>query len=246
MSDEPDTCYRWGCDFAVAHVVFASGFVTAPVAVLHLLNRPRSAAAVFFAMFAFFCTSITLVLCCRYYADLRRPPWPRWLSPASASAGRRHQQDGAGGEDEEPTWEASLSHDLWRPGQPVTACAEMQAALAANRVPSHVHRGDGGATADCAVCLGEVEKGETVRRLPACRHVFHRECIDLWLHAHATCPVCRSSVLPAPERPVEVVVNIGAAHGQLEEATNPAPPGISSPADMAGVLGSGHAHAMIN
>lgn len=33
------------------------------------------------------------------------------------------------------------------------------------------------------------------RKLPKCEHVFHMECIDMWLHSHATCPVCRAAVL---------------------------------------------------
>nr|CAB3449473.1 unnamed protein product [Digitaria exilis] len=40
----------------------------------------------------------------------------------------------------------------------------------------------------CVVCLGEVEGGETVMRLPACGHLFHRRCIEMWLHGHSTCP----------------------------------------------------------
>ncbi|KAL6888162.1 hypothetical protein ACP4OV_009188 [Aristida adscensionis] len=50
----------------------------------------------------------------------------------------------------------------------------------------------------CAVCLEDVRGGEMVRRVPACRHVFHVECIDMWMHAHRTCPVCRCEISPAP------------------------------------------------
>ncbi|XP_020400065.1 RING-H2 finger protein ATL80 [Zea mays] len=43
----------------------------------------------------------------------------------------------------------------------------------------------------CAVCLEDVRAGEIVRQLPACRHLFHVECIDVWLRSHRTCPLCR-------------------------------------------------------
>ncbi|TVU08674.1 hypothetical protein EJB05_42085, partial [Eragrostis curvula] len=46
--------------------------------------------------------------------------------------------------------------------------------------------------ATCSVCLGALEVGETVRLLPACLHLYHVECIDPWLDAHTTCPICRS------------------------------------------------------
>ncbi|CAD6240410.1 unnamed protein product [Miscanthus lutarioriparius] len=47
---------------------------------------------------------------------------------------------------------------------------------------------------DCPVCLGQVEAGEKVRRLPKCAHSFHADCVDAWLRAHSTCPMCRAAV----------------------------------------------------
>ncbi|CAN6237701.1 unnamed protein product [Urochloa humidicola] len=203
MSEEPDTCCRWSRDFVVAHAIFASGLVMSPVAVLLLLRRPPSGRAIFFAAFAAFCTSVSLLLCLRFYAELRRPPWPRRRSAELTAA-----WSGAGGVAGHETSHAALRDHA---EQPAARGAEVRDAIAAGLIPSYEHPGDGGggggAAVECAVCLGEVEKGETVRRLPVCRHVFHTECIDLWLSAHTTCPVCRAGVLPAAgEQAVEVVV----------------------------------------
>uniref|UniRef100_A0A0A9CWR3 RING-type E3 ubiquitin transferase n=1 Tax=Arundo donax TaxID=35708 RepID=A0A0A9CWR3_ARUDO len=60
-------------------------------------------------------------------------------------------------------------------------------------LPTFAHEG-AGAPLDCAVCLGQVEPGEKLRRLPKCAHAFHAECVDAWLRAHSTCPMCRAAV----------------------------------------------------
>ena len=52
-----------------------------------------------------------------------------------------------------------------------------------------------GPALDCPVCLGQVEAGEEARRLPKCAHAFHAECVDAWLRAHSTCPMCRAAVV---------------------------------------------------
>ncbi|GJM98255.1 hypothetical protein PR202_ga15245 [Eleusine coracana subsp. coracana] len=48
----------------------------------------------------------------------------------------------------------------------------------------------------CSVCLGTVKPGEKVRLLPLCKHLYHVECIDMWLASHTTCPLCRSDIEP--------------------------------------------------
>ncbi|KAI5388919.1 RING-H2 finger protein ATL39 [Lathyrus oleraceus] len=44
---------------------------------------------------------------------------------------------------------------------------------------------------DCAICLEEFEDSDEVKMIPYCKHVFHPKCIDAWLSAHVTCPICR-------------------------------------------------------
>ncbi|XP_038976994.1 E3 ubiquitin-protein ligase ATL31-like [Phoenix dactylifera] len=61
---------------------------------------------------------------------------------------------------------------------------------------------------ECAVCLSEFEDDETLRLLPKCSHVFHTDCIDTWLATHATCPVCRSNLVPDPDAPQTPASNL--------------------------------------
>jgi hypothetical protein len=42
---------------------------------------------------------------------------------------------------------------------------------------------------DCTICLEACRGGENLRRLP-CKHCFHKQCIDRWLHTKAACPIC--------------------------------------------------------
>ncbi|XP_028789808.1 RING-H2 finger protein ATL43-like [Neltuma alba] len=49
---------------------------------------------------------------------------------------------------------------------------------------------------ECAVCLTPFESVEVLRLLPKCKHAFHVECVDTWLDAHSTCPLCRYRVDP--------------------------------------------------
>jgi Ring finger domain len=53
--------------------------------------------------------------------------------------------------------------------------------------------------ADCSICMSEMctQDGGDVTKLP-CGHLFHRDCIVLWLCNHNTCPICRLK-LPTDE-----------------------------------------------
>ncbi|GAB2290198.1 hypothetical protein Dimus_024480 [Dionaea muscipula] len=47
---------------------------------------------------------------------------------------------------------------------------------------------------DCAVCLSKFEPHDQLRLLPICCHAFHSSCIDAWLVANQTCPLCRTPI----------------------------------------------------
>ncbi|WVZ18889.1 hypothetical protein V8G54_006211 [Vigna mungo] len=68
---------------------------------------------------------------------------------------------------------------------------------------------------ECAVCLSEFELGEPGRVLPKCNHSFHTDCIDMWFHSHATCPLCRAPVERAAEP--EVVITVSEPESGSEE-----------------------------
>ncbi|XP_021295323.1 RING-H2 finger protein ATL29-like [Herrania umbratica] len=55
---------------------------------------------------------------------------------------------------------------------------------------------------ECAICLGEFSDEDMLRLLTICCHVFHKECVDLWLESHKTCPVCRGE-LDVPRKSLE-------------------------------------------
>lgn len=57
----------------------------------------------------------------------------------------------------------------------------------------------------CPICIDDFIPNETtVRELP-CKHIFHPECIDLFLRDNSSlCPLCKTSALPAGYCPIKV------------------------------------------
>ncbi|XP_024929812.3 RING-H2 finger protein ATL43 isoform X1 [Ziziphus jujuba] len=78
---------------------------------------------------------------------------------------------------------------------------------------------------ECAVCLTRFESSEVLRLLPKCKHAFHVECVDTWLDAHSTCPLCRYRVDPEDILLVEdsKILNQNQNH-QLSPPEPPPPP----------------------
>ncbi|KAH7190912.1 hypothetical protein DER44DRAFT_635397, partial [Fusarium oxysporum] len=50
-----------------------------------------------------------------------------------------------------------------------------------------------------AICLEVFSDLDIVRRLN-CEHIFHKQCIDLWLQGqHVNCPLCKSVYIARSE-----------------------------------------------
>ncbi|XP_037292334.1 E3 ubiquitin-protein ligase Iruka isoform X3 [Manduca sexta] len=73
------------------------------------------------------------------------------------------------------------------------------------------------ANAACSVCWENFTLGETVSRLE-CDHIFHSSCIAPWLQLHATCPICRRSLLP--EEPADAPAADATAANASETAAD--------------------------
>ncbi|AES72164.1 putative transcription factor C2H2 family [Medicago truncatula] len=77
----------------------------------------------------------------------------------------------------------------------------------------------GKATFECAVCLNEFQHNDKIRLLPKCYHIFHQDCIDVWLLSHMNCPVCRSKLTPdVPDIAIPIDAATESTEQQQEES----------------------------
>ncbi|KAF5750951.1 hypothetical protein HS088_TW03G01291 [Tripterygium wilfordii] len=72
----------------------------------------------------------------------------------------------------------------------------------------------------CAVCLCEFTEGEDIRVLADCAHSFHVACIDMWLHSHSNCPLCRAETGQRPSHLALTMPESGGVALPQQEADN--------------------------
>ena len=71
--------------------------------------------------------------------------------------------------------------------------------------PDQEDEGNDIAHAECSICMGHYENGETIIWLP-CLHRFHKECYNLWFSGgHSTCPECRTRTGDISQLPTYVI-----------------------------------------
>ncbi|XP_059439947.1 E3 ubiquitin-protein ligase ATL41-like [Corylus avellana] len=71
-------------------------------------------------------------------------------------------------------------------------------------LPKLTHKpSDHSEAVECSICLSTVGEAATVRVLPNCKHMFHVECVDVWLSSNTTCPICRTAAEPRVVHPVQ-------------------------------------------
>uniref|UniRef100_A0A7S0B855 RING-type domain-containing protein n=1 Tax=Pyrodinium bahamense TaxID=73915 RepID=A0A7S0B855_9DINO len=106
----------------------------------------------------------------------------------------------------------------------VAACACAGVAQAVWRVRGHSAKGvdpfvvslldtvEPDAGFQCSICLEGYAPGTTAKAMPCCGNCFHLECLQGWLEAHRTCPLCRAdlrdTVVSANEEAGSVVLHV--------------------------------------
>ncbi|RLN13333.1 RING-H2 finger protein ATL39-like [Panicum miliaceum] len=63
-----------------------------------------------------------------------------------------------------------------------------------------------GVAAECSICLEPLRQWQLCSEVPACRHVFHRECLGAWARSNGSCPMCRAKIVPGSSDGVAVAV----------------------------------------
>ncbi|KAE8974813.1 hypothetical protein PF005_g25879 [Phytophthora fragariae] len=79
----------------------------------------------------------------------------------------------------------------------------------------------------CIICREEMTP-DACKKLP-CSHIFHVDCLKMWVQRQQTCPTCRSTIPTGPRRPAAV------PEGPAARAARPAPDNNNAPQAPAAV-----------
>lgn len=64
-----------------------------------------------------------------------------------------------------------------------------------NNLPTcNYHRETFPDVTECSICQNEYEPNQKVKKF-TCNHIFHENCIDIWLNKNSTCPLCRKYII---------------------------------------------------
>ncbi|GLU11902.1 hypothetical protein SLE2022_286200 [Rubroshorea leprosula] len=75
---------------------------------------------------------------------------------------------------------------------------------AISSIPLFVYKSDESKLGlECVICLSSFEDNDVGRELPKCGHGFHVDCIDMWLHSHSNCPICRAPLVTESKLAIE-------------------------------------------
>merc|ERR1712183_753226 len=46
----------------------------------------------------------------------------------------------------------------------------------------------------CMICLCDFEMNEPVRKIGICKHLYHEDCLNLWMTKERSCPFCKANL----------------------------------------------------
>lgn len=73
---------------------------------------------------------------------------------------------------------------------------------------------------DCAICLSKFQAEDQLRLIPLCCHAFHTDCIDTWLNANQSCPLCRSPVYASEAELLKVLLSNSGGQSNIVDGSS--------------------------